>query len=99
MLKDFPVVAIIEDEDRILVGRLARLKLLNGRRLTMNAAENTVIVVEEFFEVARRDSYTRVAGEALRNEKRMMRRLRHDGARETLGRYDGPLFAQTFLEK
>jgi hypothetical protein len=65
----------------------------------MKATENTVVVVEEFFEVARRYSYARIAGEVFRDEKGMIRRFRHDGTRETLRRYDGPLCPQALLEK
>ena len=99
MLEDLAVVAVIEDEHRILVSRLAGLKLPNRRGLAMKATENTVVVVEEFFEVARRDSYTRIAGEVFRDEEGMIRRFRHDSTRETLRRYDGPLRPQALLEK
>ena len=85
------MVAVIENDDRVLVCCFARPKLSYRNRLAMKATQNNVIVVKEFFEVSRRDSHTRVALEVLRNEQGMMRRFRHDGARETLRRDDGSL--------
>ena len=99
MIEDRAMVAVIEDDYRILVCCFAGLKPLDRNGLAVKAAENNVVVVEEFFEVARCDSDTRVALEVLRDEQGMMCRFRHDGARETLRRDDGPLSPQSLLEK
>ena len=78
------MVAVIEDDYRILVRCLAGLKLPDGNGFAVKATENRVVVVEEFFEVASCNANTGVALEVLCDEQWMMRRFRHDGAREPL---------------
>src|SRR5262245_50523988 len=99
MIECRAVVAFIENDYRILLCCLTRLKPLNRQAFAMKATENSIIVVEELFKVSCRNCHAPVALEVLRNEQGVMRRFRHNSARETRRRDNGPLCSHTLPEK